>query len=220
MRPQTHIHLDRPNNSGHRRGRPPQQRSQLLAFLGCQVGHMEDMAERLHHDGPGTERTNTGLHHPLVGSPNATARQFAPALRQLTRHATRRGFPSIYERMPAGFPSRHHVRKLRPPRHSNNAGGCGVRSPVARLERRLTLGPVPGQQLVHPRSGHHVGDGDLGRLTALNGNGGDDQTGSRHPCGLEDHRPLRTILTVSSHRRKAAGGGAPAPTLGSGKWAP
>ena len=49
------------------------------------------------------------------------------------------------------------------------------------LERRLTLGPVPGHQPGDPALGDPVGPGHLPLAAALGDNSSDDQTCLRHP---------------------------------------
>jgi hypothetical protein len=56
--------------------------------------------------------------------------------------------------------------------------------PGPRLERRLALGPVAVQQGIDPGAGDAVGLRDLADRALLNGDGGDDQPGFRHPGSL------------------------------------
>ena len=53
--------------------------------------------------------------------------------------------------------------------------------PGPRLERRLALGLVAGQQLADPGAGDPVGLRDLADRALLDGDGGDDEPGFRHP---------------------------------------
>ena len=61
-------------------------------------------------------------------------------------------------------------------------GGLGPAGP--RLERRLALGLIASQQRVDPGAGDAVGLRDLADRALLNGDGGDDQPGFRHPGSL------------------------------------
>ena len=90
-------------------------------------------------------------------------------------------------------------------RRSPRRSGPGQRSarcwtPRPRLERRLSLGPVAGEQLVQPGARHPKGGGYLGRLTALEHHRCDDQAGFGHPPSLQDRcspcleRPVRDVL--------------------------
>lgn len=69
------------------------------------------------------------------------------------------------------------------------------------LERRLTLGPVAGQELEQPRPGDPVGGGHLRHRAALHNDSGDDQTRLRHPRSVQGRRPgclersVRDVLT-------------------------
>jgi hypothetical protein len=56
-----------------------------------------------------------------------------------------------------------------------------VRLPGPRLERRLTLDAVAGDQTAHPPRRHVVATGSLANSPALNDNSGNDQAGLRHP---------------------------------------
>jgi hypothetical protein len=56
-----------------------------------------------------------------------------------------------------------------------------LRPPGPRLERRLALGLVAGQQLADPGAGDPVGLRDLAYRALLDGDGSDDEPGFRHP---------------------------------------
>jgi hypothetical protein len=52
-----------------------------------------------------------------------------------------------------------------------------VRSPGARLERRVTLDAVAGEELGDPSLRHVILAGDVDRTATFNNDGGDDKTG-------------------------------------------
>ena len=52
-----------------------------------------------------------------------------------------------------------------------------VRPPRARLERRVALDAVAGEELGDPALRHVVVDGDVDRAAALDNDGSDDKTG-------------------------------------------
>ncbi len=75
-----------------------------------------------------------------------------------------------------------------PPRPRRGPG-----PPRPRLERRLTLGLVTGQQLIDPRTRHPVRPRNLAHRAVLGSNSGDDKPGLRHPGSQpRQHHPART----------------------------
>jgi hypothetical protein len=59
-------------------------------------------------------------------------------------------------------------------------GRAGVRGPGTGLERGLAFGPVAGQELIDPGTGHPVLGHDLADRALLDGDSGDDQARLRH----------------------------------------
>ena len=88
-----------------------------------------------------------------------------------------------------------------PPRRAPSAAGRSARrrrgrsrtvtrlAARPRLERRLPLQAVPGQQLVDPGPGHPVLAGDLPDRALLDNDGGDYQAGLRHPRSVWPRPP-------------------------------
>jgi hypothetical protein len=66
-----------------------------------------------------------------------------------------------------------------------NRGRVGLGSSGARLEDRLALDPVAGQQLIQPRPGDAVLGGDVADRTVLDHHSGDQQTVQRHARTLD-----------------------------------
>jgi hypothetical protein len=62
---------------------------------------------------------------------------------------------------------------------------AGVRTPRPRLERGLTLGLVPGDELADPESGDVVVAGHLALGASLDDDSGDDQSGLGHGLHLQ-----------------------------------
>jgi hypothetical protein len=64
--------------------------------------------------------------------------------------------------------------------HRRQCGRGGLGTSRPRLEGRLALAAVAGQQLIQPRLGDAVGRGDLTDRSVLDHHSGDQQTGKRH----------------------------------------
>src|SRR5262249_30088932 len=77
-------------------------------------------------------------------------------------------------------------------------GGARFRAPRARLECRLALHPIAGDQPRYPPLRDPVITGDLRLRTALDEDSGDNQTSLRHQLKLTEHL-FRCLETPHSH---------------------
>jgi hypothetical protein len=102
----------------------------------------------------------------------------------------------------------------------------GPRAAGPWLERGVPFGLVPGEQGADPGPGDPIAAGDLADQALLDGDGGDDQPGSRHPASILAGRPLAPaprraiVLDVLRHPvlNVSRLGTTPATTSENGPW--